>query len=145
SLQMVAFVLHDSGMKSFHGTIYGPAILVRALIAQFRETGHHPAHAGNTQATFPTGFHFLCKWCQHWIHQNSVRHFLRIRIAWIMLDAEYRNLKADTNLWRSQTRAIKRLHGLPHILNQGMERGCAEVLDLLGHLQQARVTHFQYW
>jgi hypothetical protein len=43
ALQVIALMLHDTGMEPVHGTVYGPTVLIRALIAQSGKTWHHAA------------------------------------------------------------------------------------------------------
>ena len=54
---MVAFVLHDAGMKTAHRTVNERTVFVTPLIAQMRVTRHQSAHAGNAEAAFPSFFH----------------------------------------------------------------------------------------
>jgi hypothetical protein len=59
------------------------------------------------------------------------------------IGAEYHELQIDSDLRRSETRAVDCVHGLGHVGDELVNVVGIEFAHRLRHAQQARVAHFQ--
>jgi hypothetical protein len=53
AVEMIAFVLHDAGMKVGRGAVNRLAIRIVATVSDMAEARHPASHSGHRQATFP--------------------------------------------------------------------------------------------
>ncbi len=140
---MIYFMLHDAGMKIADRTIDGVAGGIHAAIVQIAIPRHQTAHAGNRQATLPALVLFLTQGCQQRVDQYRKGHRIRFGIARIEFKSENHDAQADADLRCSETRPIEITHGVPHIGDQAVEFGGAELTHRLRYRQQARIAHFE--
>src|ERR1700730_14504546 len=142
-IEVVYLVLHDPSMKVPHGTIDGHTGSIKARIAQMPIPRHQPADPRHRQASFPALLLLLAQRRQGWVDQHRKGYGIGLRVARILLEAEYHHAQAHADLRCSEAGSVEIAHRVPHVDEQAFEFGSAEFEYRQSHRQQARIAHFE--
>lgn len=108
---------------------------------------HEASDSWNRKTAFPKAFCLLCQRRDDWIDNYTLWEWYEFAVSWTELrDLDDTYLKRDADLWSSNTEAICCVHGILHVLDDGLHLLRLNVgnRDLFGHLTQHGMTHSDY-
>jgi hypothetical protein len=146
--KMVAFVLHDPGMKTLRGAGDEASLGVEAAIADMGRPFDQPPQSRHRQAAFPAAFHARVDDLDLRIDQDGqggrvveTLGLLDARVGPLIRCLEHHHPQGDMDLGRCEARAIGVDHGLDHVGHEPPDLGGGGVHHRFRLAREHRMAH----
>ena len=115
SIEMVAFMLHYSGVKSFRDPVDVLTSFIKSRVADPSVSRHDSTHTRHGEAAFPSLRNIAFQRVDFRVYQHCVGNVLGVRISRVILNTEYYDPQTYSYLRCGKPCTIHMLHRVVHI------------------------------